>query len=252
LLNNGKVLIEATMLDGKISIIIPAYNEGRYIYNNLQEFVRIFSKLGIDFEIIVVDDGSTDNTLQEANKLDDNRLKVVSYNKNQGKGYALKYGIKHATGRYITFIDADMDLPPEQLTVFMEKMKETGADIVIGSKRHPGSKLQYPFHRKFLSYCYQALIALLFKLDVTDTQTGLKLIKKEAIGNIIPKVTIKKYAFDLEFLVIGNRLGYAIVEAPIVIDFRFKSSVNAWAILQIFFDTLLVFYRGYILKAYDS
>src|SRR5208337_1927822 len=136
---------------------------------------------------------------------------------------------------------------------YMAIMEKTGSDIVIGSKRHPESKVIYPWKRKILSRFYQCLVRVMFNLDVRDTQVGLKLFKREPIQRIMPKVMVRRYAFDLEVLVNATHLGYRIVEAPIDLHFqRFESRIQFKSIQDIFIDTLAIFYRLRILKYYDK
>ena len=237
----------------KVSLIVPCYNSGSYIYRNLQEVVRTLHKFGIDHEIIVVDDGSTDNTFEEAKEAENGNLKVVGYTENKGKGYALKYGVRFATGDFITFADADLDIHPNQLMTLIRYMEENNADIVIGSKRHKDSKVDYPLKRRILSYVYHLFVAALFRLKIKDTQGGFKLLKRQCADKILPKVLIKKFAFDLELLVVAKKFGFKIVEAPIEVKQLFKSSsVGAGTIKNMLQDTLAVAYRLYLLKWYDE
>lgn len=238
----------------ELSLVIPAYNEQDRIYHTLKEIEKTFSAPAIDYEVIVVDDGSKDDTCLEVERaIEENpRIKLVRQ-ENGGKGSALKRGVPLATGRLVNFIDADLDLHPYQLHEYMRIMEITGADIVIGSKRHPESRVIYPWKRKVLSRCYQSLIGVMFNLDVRDTQVGLKLFKREPIQRIMPKVMVKKYAFDLEVLVNAKHLGYRIVEAPIDLHFqRITSRIQFKAIQDIFIDTMAIFYRLRILKYYDK
>jgi len=150
-------------------------------------------------------------------------------------------------------LDSDLDLPPEQLKIFLEFYKQLNADIVIGSKRHPLSKVEYPTTRRFLSKAYSMLIKLLFGLDVTDTQVGFKLVKTFMARQIMSKIVVKRYAFDLEFLVVAKKLGYKIVEAPVIILFKdLGSMVKPKEIWNIFVDTLAIFYRLHILEHYNK
>ncbi|MDD5650705.1 MAG: glycosyltransferase [Candidatus Nanoarchaeia archaeon] len=236
----------------KLSAIIPAYNEGKKIYSDMNHIIDSLDKVTKDFEIILVNDGSKDNTLKEVSRIKDKRIKVKSYEKNMGKGYALKYGVNFAKGKYISFMDADLDINPNSLKNFFKYMEFHNADIIIGSKRHPQSQVHYPILRKILSRAYQTMIYLLFRLNVSDTQSGLKLLKTECAKKLMDKVTVKKYAFDLELLVNAKRNGYKVVEAPIVLDYKFNSTVNFKAIWGIFVDTLGVAYRTHILRYYDK
>ena len=241
----------------KVSVIIPAYNEEESIYCNLLEIIDTLDELCEDYEIIVVDDGSSDNTHRQAARVNSktDRVQVVKSKSHQGKGSALKYGFQFAKGNLVVFLDADLDLHPEQLSYFFDIMEKRKADVVIGSKRHPESKVDYPKRRRVLSFVYHIIIFVLFRLAITDTQVGLKLFRYQVLKKILPRVLIKKYAFDLELLVNASHLGYKVAEAPIVLNF---AGTNHWggidlrSIYRIWLDTLAVFYRMYILKYYDK
>lgn len=236
-----------------LSVVVPAYKEGKHIYQNLLTLQDSLNKLNRQYEIVVVADGNKDNTYQEAVKLASDKVKVYSYEKNMGKGYAIKYGVDRAKGELVTFMDADMALHPKEIDIFLKLMDIYKADIIIGSKRHPQSKVNYPVFRRFQSFIYQMLIALLFNLNVKDTQTGLKLFKKEVLRKVLPRALVKRYAFDLELLVIAHRLGYAsILEAPVEIKQQFSSTVNLRAAWRALWDTLAIFYRLRFLKYYDK
>tara|TARA_Y100000310_G_scaffold294083_1_gene324238 strand:+ start:189 stop:947 length:759 start_codon:yes stop_codon:yes gene_type:complete len=237
----------------KLSLVVPCYNCGDYIYRNLHEVIRTLKKFDINHEIIVVDDGSTDNTFKEAKEAENGNLKVVGYTNNKGKGFALKYGFKHATGDFITFADADLDIHPRQLMTLMKYMDGSNADIVIGSKRHPLSKIDYPFRRRLYSFLYHTFVNVLFNTKVKDTQSGLKLMKYDCAKAVLPKIIVKRYAFDLELIVVANKLRFKVVEAPIVIKQLFNDShVGVEAVKNMFIDTLGIAYRLYIMRWYDK
>lgn len=234
----------------KVSVIIPAYNEARHIADNLREIIRVFDGLGYRYEIIVVDDGSNDRTYEEASKVPG---VIVKRNmRNFGKGWALKKGVRFATGDYIVFLDADMDLHPRQLDTFFDIMRLDNADVVIGSKMHPNSKVLYPLHRKIISTVYYGLVWLLFDLPIRDTQTGLKLFKAEAIKKAFPRILIKRFAYDIELLAVIHRMGYKITEAPVVLNSRRRwGRIGLRAIYDTWWDTMAVWYRMYLLHWYD-
>jgi len=239
----------------EISIIMPAYNEGPRIYDNISETVRTMEGMGQSYELIVVDDGSKDNTYQEVQRAAASfpNVQAVRYANNGGKGSALKYGFRYAQGDLVAFLDADLDLHPRQIKTFLEYMAKYKVDVVIGSKRHKLSQLDYPLQRRFLSTGYSLLIKVLFNLSVKDTQTGLKIFKREVLEEIIPRVLVKRYAFDLELLVNAQHRGYKIVEAPIILNFQRKfGRVGFGDIKPIAIDTAAIFYRLRILKYYDS
>ena len=232
-------------LGQKISVIMPAYNEGRSIFASVQETAQALE--GTEYEIIVVDDGSTDNTQSEALRAAaaNGHVKVVAYYENSGKGHALRHGFGHTTGELVAFLDADLDLHPCQIWTLYEVMQQTGADVVIGSKRHPESKLDYPWQRRFVSWGYFSLVHLLFGLPIHDTQTGIKLFRREVLERVFPRMRVRRFAHDLELLVGAHRFGHRIAEAPVALSFRqgkmgplalARASFNVWL------DTLRVFY----------
>lgn len=234
---------------------MPAYNEGRHILSNIRETERTFNDLGVKYEIIVVDDGSNDNTLAEAKRAATAKgnLIVIKNTKNHGKGYSLKNGFRRATGELVLFLDADLELHPGQIRTLYDIMELQEVDVVIGSKRHPDSRLDYPLQRRIVSSVYFFLIKLLFGLPLRDTQTGIKLFKKEVLKKAFPRMLVKRYAYDLELLVIAHHFGYKIGEAPVVLNFKEKmGSLNFGAVYLTWWDTMAIFYRMYILKYYDE
>jgi len=237
-----------------VSVIIPAKNEEKHISNTLKEVKRVFDEYGLRHEIVVVDDGSTDGTYKEAiktaKKLGD--VKVVK-KENGGKGSALNHGFKYCSGKLVTFIDADLDLHPRQIPLFIDYMERYNADVVVGSKRHPLSKVNYPLDRRILSRAYQIIVRILFNLNLTDTQAGLKLFKYEVLEDILPRVLCKKYAFDLELLVNANHRGFKIVEAPIELSWqRKRGRIALRDIGRIALDTAAIFYRLRIMHYYNG
>ena len=239
----------------KLSILVPAHNEGPHIYGNIREIQRVFDEIGCRYELIVIDDGSKDETYENAWKAARgyNNIIVKRIRRNRGKGRALKYGFRFAKGYLVVFLDADLDLHPEQIRNLFKIMNKDGADVVIGSKRHPESKLNYPWHRRIISNVYFFLIKIMFGLPLRDTQTGIKLFKHEVLKKIFPKVLIKRYAYDLELLVNAHHLGYQIAEAPITLNHqRFIGRISMKDLYHTGIDTLAIFYRMYILKYYNG
>ena len=230
-----------------LSVVMPAYNEGQHIYDNLVETDKILSTFVRRYEIIAVNDGSKDNTWDEIKKAA-SKLASVSdygYSDNHGKGYAICHGIENASGRYIAFLDSDLELSPKMLKNFLKIMKEQDVDIVIGSKLHRDSKLDYPLIRKIMSYGYYLMLKVLFRLNVHDTQTGIKLFKAEVIKPIAENLSISGYAFDIEILVAAHKQGYVISEAPIVLNYSRDESANGRRIQikdiwKVFTDTVAI------------
>lgn len=206
----------------KLSVVMPAYNEGKNIYNNLKKTVNIISEFCEDFEILAVNDGSKDNTESEINRaaLEDAHIQMISYSPNGGKGKAIKTGVSVASGKYIAFLDSDLDLSPLHLKAFIEKMDETGAAAVIGSKLHKDSQLEYPLKRRIMSYGYYMMLVLLFRLPIKDTQTGVKLFQADVIKPIIENIQSSGFAYDIEILATVYHNGGRIVEMPIKLVFQ--------------------------------
>lgn len=243
------------MIDEKISVIIPAHNEADNIISTLNETIRVLSRLDCDYEIIVVDDGSNDGTADLVKSNYDfkkDKVRVESYALNAGKGNAIKYGTKFAVGDLILFLDADLDLHPNHLPAFLDKMKKTNADAVIGSKKSRDSKVRYSLKRKILSNGYYYLIKILFGLPIKDTQTGIKLFKGKALKEAIGKVSVKGYAFDLELLIILHKKGYKIAECAVqVTQARLSGRIGQRDAISVFKDTLKIFNRLYFKKSYS-
>lgn len=240
---------------GKVSIIMPAYNEGGHLYKNIKETIGVFNDIGCQYEIVVVNDGSTDNTLEEAKRAasDFNNIIVKSHRENYGKGRTIKMGTRFAKGDLVLFLDADLDLHPAQIQVLFDIMKLKDADVVIGSKRHPDSIVDYPWHRKIVSSVYFFLVKLMFGLPVRDTQTGIKLFKREVVKKVFPRILVKSYAYDLEALALAHHFGYKVTEAPITLNFQREfGRIGFSAVFYTWWDTMAVFYRMFILKYYDK
>ena len=154
-----------------LSIIVPAFNEGSRIYDNLKIISSALSGFTDDYEIIAVNDGSSDNTGDEIRRAasEDSRIIPAGYEQNRGKGGAIIEGVSLSRGNEVGFIDADLDLSPDQIETYVKAMREQGADVVIGSKMHKDSKLEYPPARKIFSFCYYIMLKVLFGLKCHDT-----------------------------------------------------------------------------------
>ena len=236
----------------ELSVIVPAYQEADRIQANIRHLLEEVDKLGRSYEVIVVSDGDTGRTVDEVHRIEDRRVSVLSYPVNMGKGFALLHGFRHAHGALIGFIDADMELHPRSLAAFVRVLEKGSYDIVVGSKRHPESEVVYPAFRRLQSWVYQVLIRVLFNLSVRDTQTGLKLMRREVLEAVAPLLLVKRFAFDLELLVVAAHLGFRrIGEAPIELNYRFQSTTDYGAVYRVLVDTAAIFYRLRILRYYD-
>lgn len=240
-----------------ISIIIPAYKQERTIRKDLLSVEKVLREgLGndYDFEIVCVVDGEVDKTKEEAEKVASKEVKVFSYKENKGKGHAVRFGMREAKGDIISFLDAGMDISPKGIMMLLAHMDWYNADIVVGSKRHPVSRVNYPWFRKILSFGYQLGVKILFNLDLKDTQSGIKIFKRKVVEKILPRLLVKTYAMDIEMLAVARYLGFKrIYEGPIEVRFDQETSRIKWTtIFRMAWDTAAVFYRLHILHYYDD
>lgn len=240
----------------KISIVIPTYRQEKTIVKNLKILRKALEELPYLFQLVVVVDGFHDKTYEILKKIRQKNFKVLGYEENKGKGFAVRHGMLNADGDVVGFIDGDLDIHPEGIAMLINHMIWYNADIIIGSKLHPVSQVNYPFWRKVLSWGYRSLIRLLFGLKVRDTQVGIKLFKKKVVRDIFPLLVVKRFAFDVEVLAVANYRGFSrIYEAPIKLQFNNANSItsgNFWkVILLMLWDTFAVFYRLRVIRYYE-
>ncbi|MBI3939314.1 MAG: glycosyltransferase [Acidobacteria bacterium] len=243
-------------IQGKISVLIPCFNEAGSIRENLREISAFFAEFSESYEVICVDDGSQDGTLAKLKAVAerDPHIRVLHYRQNEGKGFALRCAFQAADGDYVVFLDADLDLHPRVLGKFFQLMQEQDADVVIGSKRHPESRVSYPLRRRLISKTYHFILWLLFGLPLRDTQVGLKVFRRRVLEEVFYKILCKRFALDVELLANIHRLNYKIIEAPIELEFRRTvrwGRVTYDTLWSTLLDTLAIFYRMHILKYYD-
>lgn len=196
-----------------LSIVLPAYRLGPVIAGNLAAVAEAVSAM--DAEIIVVDDGSDDDTWARATQAAETvrSAKVIRHPTNRGKGDALVTGTAGTRGALVCFIDADLDLPPDQIIPMIGRLD--GADVVVGAKRSHMADSAYPTSRRLLSRVFAFCTTAVFGLPIRETQTGLKVFKRQVLEEVLPSVRLRGYAFDLELMVRAHRAGYRIVEMPV-------------------------------------
>ncbi len=233
---------------GRVSIILPAFNEEDNIARTISKVKEQFETLCPNYEIIVVDDGSHDATRPTVEKMGEENIQLIGHPRNQGKGYALKKGLYHATGEVAFMIDSDMEVWPSELETYFTALES--ADIVIGSKRHPLSNVRTPTMRKFLSLAFNIIERLLTGVKASDTQAGVKAARSRALYTILPILTVKRYAFDAELLAVATLLGLRIKELPVDIDL--KSSFSGKEVARMLLDLFGIGYRLRIKKWYQK
>ena len=202
-----------------LSVIIPAYNEEKRISSTLQKIGSFFDGKNMDYEVIVVDDGSGDRTVEISDNsalAKSGRLKVFRNGENRGKGYSVKRGVDVADGEYILFSDADLSTPVSAFDKLFESIGN-GADVAIGSRAAAGSvvTVKQPFYRQTMGRVFNLLIRCILGERVWDTQCGFKLFRKEAAKTLFGKMTVTGFAFDAEILFLARRLGFKTEEVGI-------------------------------------
>ncbi|OGP11042.1 MAG: hypothetical protein A3G39_10180 [Deltaproteobacteria bacterium RIFCSPLOWO2_12_FULL_43_16] len=200
-----------------LSIIIPAYNEEKRIGGTLIKMLNYLSAKNYSWEIILVDDGSADRTIEKAKEIiKDERLKVLKNPINHGKGYSVKKGILASKGQIILFSDADLSTPIEELDNMLSWI-ERGCDIVIGSRALPESviKLSQPWHRQTMGKIFNLIVRMFVLSEIKDTQCGFKCFKSETTFKIFNLQRLNGFAFDVEILYIAKKFGLTIKEQPV-------------------------------------
>jgi len=228
-----------------ISIIMPVFDGSSYISRSIHAVSELLKYYSFPYEIVIVDDGSRDGTrfkaLEIASRYDN--VRVVGYDRNLGKGAAFLYGYRYSRGDVMVLFDADLDIPPQQIPLLLAVMEGAQADVVITNKWHPFSRTVASNLRRFLSKSYNALVKLLTGLNLSDTQTGAKAIKRYVLDTIAPKMRARRYAFDVELLLLAVKHGFKIAEVPSLKDIRLSSAFRPREIARMFLELLSIVYR---------
>lgn len=190
-----------------LSLIIPAYNEEKRIGKTLEVFYEYMHNTFSEFEMLVVNDGSKDNTLAvlESYKEKMPKLKVLTYEKNRGKGGAVKYGVENAEGDYIFFTDADMPYSIENVKIATGVFEKTGADAVLGKRKQTENGEKYPWYRNVISKVFSMFVNMVLHIHTTDTQCGFKGFKKEAAKKIFSVNKLTGWGFDVEIFFLADK-----------------------------------------------
>lgn len=203
----------------EISVIIPAYNEGGRILGCLAETEEYLKKSFLSYEIIVVNDGSRDNTLDIIGKLPESKpaISLITYTQNMGKGYALRKGMLAARGEHCIFFDADLAVPLDTIGLFLKIMAQRGADIIIGTRKIKSAdilKRQSPV-REFLGKGFSKLTNFILGTEFTDITCGFKCFTNAAAKKIFSAQKINRWSFDSEILFLATRMKLKTVEIPV-------------------------------------
>jgi dolichol-phosphate mannosyltransferase len=232
-----------------LSFVMPAYNEEDSIEDALGTLEEVVKNKMLPYEIIVVNDGSRDRTLPKATKYAsrNGHVKVVSYSRNEGKGYAIREGFMKTNGEVVVFADSDMEIDFNLISSYVEALQQ--GDIVIASKWHPRSVVEMPLVRRLLSCGFNVLVRLLTGITLRDTQAGLKAIRKSAFLDVFPRLAVKRYAFDVELLAVAKLHGLKVVEMPVRL--KMGASFRVREMWKMFIDLLGITYRLRVRRLYQ-
>ncbi len=225
----------------EISIVIPAYNEEERLPTTLRTIIDYFENLSKDYEIIVVDDGSQDNTAEIAQHFNP-RVNVIKLPKNSGKGAAVREGISHAQGDFILFSDADLSTPITEFHKLQESL-ENGSHIAIGSRAIDSSliKVHQPFYREFMGKTFNKIVRALVLRGIQDTQCGFKMFKNSVAKQIFSLAKIDGFGFDVEILYLAHKMNFKIAEIPVEWRNDTKSKISpVYDSLKMFFEILKI------------
>lgn len=200
-----------------LSFVIPVYNEEERVHKAIEALDGYLEKLNREVEIIFVDDGSVDRTKEKIKELSPAfNYRILDYQPNRGKGYAVKHGMLNSKGKYRLFMDVDMSTPIEELEKFLPKVEE-GAEVVIGTRKTVGANLikRQNFLRQKLGEGFTLLSNTLIVPGVSDFTCGFKLFSQEASQDIFQRQQIERWGFDSEIMFLAHKHGYEITEVPV-------------------------------------
>lgn len=203
----------------ELSVVIPAYNEEERLADTLPLLLNALERGFASFELILVDDGSTDGTNRLAKSVasQNSRVRLITLERNRGKGFAVRQGMLVAAGEYVLFSDADLSTPIREVHKLMASLG-SGHDVAIGSRARPETEiLQYqPFYRLGMGKIFNFLVRLVVMGGIADTQCGFKCFRRETARRIFSRCVIDGFSFDVEALFVARKLGYRIGEVGVL------------------------------------
>ena len=223
-----------------VSIIVPTYNEAKRIGPFLTDLLE-FAKLNLrNYEIIIVDDGSIDNTLEIVRKIvkKDKNVRVISYRPNRGKGFAVKKGVFVSKGKLILFIDADGSINPWEIPNLLEKLKNY--DVVVGDRGAAESEVKQAKSRKVISMIFNFYVALLFSTRIRDNLCGFKGFKREVARDLFRDLLTERWLFDVELFYKIRKKKYSIYNLPIKWQHKRGSKIRFIDPFKMLFELILL------------
>ncbi len=245
-IKKGQVLIS-----GMVSIIIPIFNQQEKISHSINRIKQVAESYFSNYELLIVNDGSTDDTLSTLKEIvstDQQHIRILSYTPNRGKGYAVRYGVLHSHGDVVMFLDGDLDISPDLIKSYVEKLDTY--DLVIASKRHPRSNVRVPASRLVMSRVFNFVVNVTTGIPQSDTQAGLKVGRGKIMRAIFKNINVHRYAFDIELFTIASVLRCKIHEMPVIMKIDRKFKVKD--ILRMLIDLIKITYKHRISHQYQK
>ena len=229
-----------------LSVVIPAYNEALRLRPTLQKVVDYLRGQGIGYEVLVVDDGSTDATAAVAEEFAADGVRLLRQPENRGKGAVLRVGVLASRGNQVLLVDADLSTPIEDLERLRPHLQE--AEVVLGSRAVAGSDitLHQPVYREMMGRTFNLIIRLLGVRGLRDTQCGFKLLDGEVARRLFQELRIERFAYDVELVWLARRHGFRVVEVGVRWADSSSSRVNPMTdSVRMFWDVLALRWRSW-------
>lgn len=229
-----------------LSLVIPVYY-GKTIRSDVAKIATVCKKIGKPFEIICVVDGlknSEDNTLKEVQKIKESFFSFHFLEQNKGKGYAVRFGLNKARGKFQGFIDAGHDIEPDGILTALKLLQKHQVDGAIGNKKNIHSSIKYPLTRRIYTKTLQKVIKIFLNLPYEDTQVGLKIFTNTLVQTLLPQLTVNRWAFDLELLALAHKQGYKnIQQFPITITYNYSTTIKTTDLIHFLREFVLICWR---------
>jgi hypothetical protein len=237
----------------ELSVIMPFYNPGDALAPTVRRAHESLTEAGVGIEIIAVSDGSTDGSEKSLEGFPA-EVKVVVLPANRGKGGAIHAGFARARGSWLGFVDSDGDIDPAHLVEYVSVARRGGYDIVFANKKHAYSESASSPFRKLVSFGFSSIVGTLFSLGVNDTQTGCKLVRRDVMADLLPRMRETRFAFDLELFVAAVTAGHRDLRAqPVRLEERMSgSTVTSKTIIRTLTDALSVLARRHTTDTYRT
>lgn len=201
-----------------LTILVPSYNEASIIKSSLREIDKFLRGKKYSSEIVVVSDGSTDDSARIIKRMSLSRIKLLNYEVNRGKGWALKEGVKHSSGKYVIFTDVDLSVPIDFADKFLKELEKGKSEVAIGTRKIKSAKVlvHQPWLRENLGKGFTFITRIITGVNVSDFTCGFKGFTHESAKKIFGKSLLVRWAYDAEILFLAKKFGYKITELPVI------------------------------------